>query len=50
MQTDSLDKFGTKLEKRFTKEEITLMMNKAGLIDIKFAKNRPYWIAVGIKK
>ena len=49
MQTDSLDKFGTKLEKRYSKEEIKNMMIKSGLINISFACNRPYWTAVGIK-
>ena len=50
MQTDSLDRFGTKLEQRFTKDEIYKMMQCSGLTDIKFSQNSPYWVAVGIKK
>ena len=50
MQTDSLDRFGTKLEQRFTKDEIYTMMQCSGLTDIKFSQKRPYWVAVGIKK
>ena len=50
METDSLDRFGTKLEQRFTKNEIYKMMKKSGLTDIKFSKNSPYWVAVGVKK
>jgi ubiquinone/menaquinone biosynthesis C-methylase UbiE len=49
MRTDALDRLGTRLEKRFTKDEIASMMNKAGLSDIKFSDNAPFWCAVGIK-
>ncbi len=50
MQTDSLDRFGTRIEKRFTKIEILRMMEDAGLKNIKFSNNIPYWVAVGEKK
>jgi hypothetical protein len=50
MRTDSLDRFGTKLEQRFTKVEIENMMRAAGLKDIKFSSSVPFWCAVGIKK
>ena len=49
MSTDSLDRFGTRLEKRFTKYEIIEMMRSCGLTDIKFSEKAPYWVAVGIK-
>ncbi len=49
MRTDSLDRFGTSLEKRFSKEEIRLMMLKSGLKDIKFSHKEPFWTALGIK-
>ena len=49
MQTDSLDRFGTRLEHRFTKTEILDMMENAGLINIKFNEKSPYWVAVGEK-
>ena len=50
MKTDALDRFGTKLEQRFTKNEIKEMMLSAGLINIKFSEKTPYWVAVGEKK
>ena len=34
MRNDALDKFGTSLEQRFTKAQITQMMQNAGLINI----------------
>ncbi len=48
MRTDALDRFGTKLEQRFSKEEITAMMTRCGLKDIVFS-NTSFWTAVGIK-
>jgi hypothetical protein len=50
MRTDALDRFGTRLEQRFTKVQITNMMNSAGLVDIKFSANTPFWCAVGFKR
>ena len=50
MQTDSLDRFGTKIEHRFTKDEIYTMMENSGLKNIKFSNTVPYWVAVGEKK
>ncbi|MDR0406779.1 MAG: class I SAM-dependent methyltransferase [Holosporales bacterium] len=49
MRTDALDRFGTKLEHRFTKEEIRKMMIDAGLKDIRFSTRPPFWVALGIK-
>lgn len=50
MRTDALDRFGTRLEHRFTRVEIEAMMNDCGLTDIRFSEQLPYWCAVGIKK
>lgn len=50
MRTDALDRFGTILEKRFTKSEVELIMKKSGLVDIIFSEKAPYWTAVGFKK
>ncbi len=50
MQTDALDRFGTRLEKRFTKEEIKKMMENCGLENINFSRNDHFWTAVGYKK
>jgi ubiquinone/menaquinone biosynthesis C-methylase UbiE len=49
MRTDALDRFGTRLEQRFTRAEIESMMRQAGLERIVFSPNAPYWCAVGIR-
>jgi ubiquinone/menaquinone biosynthesis C-methylase UbiE len=49
LRTDALDRFGTKLEKRFTKLEISDMMKQAGFIDVSFSNNTPYWVVIGAK-
>lgn len=50
IRNDALDRFGTPLEQRFTKDEITQMMQNAGLTEIVFSERAPYWHAVGKKK
>ena len=51
MRTDALDRFGTKLEHRYTKKEISEMMHNSGLENINFdEENAPYWCAVGYKR
>lgn len=50
MRTDSRDRFGTPLEQRFSRPEIQLMMEGAGLGEVRFSERAPYWCAVGIKK
>ena len=50
MRTDALDRFGTRLEQRFTKSDIKLMMEEAGLESIVFSHNDPYWVAVGFRE
>ena len=49
MRTDSRDRFGTPLEQRFTKKQIKKMMLDAGLSNIIFSNNKPYWCALGYK-
>lgn len=49
LKTDALDRFGTRLEQRFTKSELERMMVKAGLKRIRFSEAMPYWTAVGFK-
>ena len=49
LRADSLDRFGTALEQRFTRAEIVRLMETAGLRDIRFAEGPPYWMAVGTK-
>ena len=50
MRTDALDRFGTRLEKRFSKEDITTMLLKAGFKEIQFSNNRPFWVCLERKK
>lgn len=50
MRTDALDRFGTKLEQRFTAVQIRQMMERAGLDRITFSDSIPFWCAVGFKK
>ena len=47
MRTDAFDRFGTRVEHRFTRQQITRMMTAAGLVDIRFSDRAPYWCAVG---
>ena len=49
MRTDALDRFGTRLEKRFTRKEIAQMMKLAGLERIAFSDS-PCWCAMGYRK
>jgi glycosyltransferase involved in cell wall biosynthesis/SAM-dependent methyltransferase len=49
MRTDARDRFGTPLEHRFTREQIANMMDKAGLRNIRFSDEAPFWCAVGFK-
>jgi ubiquinone/menaquinone biosynthesis C-methylase UbiE len=49
MRNDSLDRFGTRLEQRFTRAEIEQMMTNAGLERIRFHDGVPYWCAVGYR-
>ena len=50
MKTDSLDRFSTRIEKRFSRNELRLMMQAAGLENISFSDALPYWCALGYKK
>lgn len=49
MRNDALDRFGTRLEKRFSKTEIQAMMERCGLENITFSTTS-FWTAVGFKK
>jgi SAM-dependent methyltransferase len=49
MRTDALDRFGTRLEQRFTRKQITEMMQAAGLENVQISDAVPYWCAVGFR-
>lgn len=50
MRTDALDRLGTRLEKRFSRQEIMDMLTAAGFSHLRFSENPPFWCAVGVKK
>jgi SAM-dependent methyltransferase len=47
MRTDAYDRFCTPLERRFDAGEIRAMMSAAGLRDVVFSPDPPFWCAVG---
>jgi ubiquinone/menaquinone biosynthesis C-methylase UbiE len=49
MRTDALDRFGTRLERRFTRKEIQQMMERSGLTDVRFSDAAPFWCAAGVR-
>jgi hypothetical protein len=50
MRTDSVDRFGTPLEQRFTRAQIAKMMCDAGFESITVGDSEPYWCAVGFRR
>jgi ubiquinone/menaquinone biosynthesis C-methylase UbiE len=50
MRTDALDRFGTRLEKRFRRARIAAMLEAAGFGDIRFSASEPFWCAVARKR
>jgi SAM-dependent methyltransferase len=50
IRNDARDRFGTPLEKRFSREEIYQMMSECGLTDIVFSEKMPCWHALGKKQ
>ena len=49
-KNDSLDRFGTRLEKRYNKSQIIEMLTKAGCKGVKFSPNTPFWCCIAFKK
>jgi ubiquinone/menaquinone biosynthesis C-methylase UbiE len=49
MRNDALDRLGTPLEQRFSRREIQVMMEAAGLTGIRFHDGVPFWCAIGYK-
>lgn len=46
LRTDALDRFGTRLEHRFTRPEIEGMLGRAGLVDVRFVEDGAFWTAL----
>jgi len=49
IRNDALDRFGTPLEQRFSKQDIIAMMQASGLQNIVVSDSEPFWHAVGKK-
>ena len=49
MRNDALDRFGTRVEHRFTADQIREMMTQAGLDRIRFSETG-FWLAVGFRR
>jgi SAM-dependent methyltransferase len=49
MRTDALDRFGTRVEVRFSSTELLSLMKGAGLENVILADGPPYWCAVGTR-
>jgi SAM-dependent methyltransferase len=47
MRTDALDRFGTRIEQRFSRVQIHTLMERSGFAHIRFREGAPYWCAVG---
>lgn len=47
MRNDALDRFGTRLEQRFTRQEVVELLRIAGLDRIEVRDGAPYWVACG---
>ncbi len=50
MRTDAYDRFGTRLEQRFRREQVHAMMIGSGLERVSFREATPYWCAVGFRR
>lgn len=49
LRNDSLDRFGTSLEQRFSRSAIKDMMANCGLERVRFSTKAPYWHVLGYK-
>jgi SAM-dependent methyltransferase len=50
MRNDALDRFGTRLEKRFSRDEVIAILHDAGLESIVVSEDEPFWVAVGTRR
>jgi hypothetical protein len=47
MRNDALDRFGTRVEHRYTRQELGRLMEDSGFRDVVISPDAPYWCAVG---
>ncbi len=50
LRTDALDRFGTRLEKRFSRSKITEMLEESGMENVSFSDGTPHWVSISYKK
>jgi ubiquinone/menaquinone biosynthesis C-methylase UbiE len=50
MRTDAYDRFCTRLEQRFSRQQVEQMLLQAGFEEIRFSDDPPFWCAVGRKR
>jgi hypothetical protein len=50
MRNDALDRFGTRVEHRFTRTQVVAMLDAAGLERIVVSDDPPWWVAVGRRR
>ena len=50
LKNDSHDRFGTIIEKRYSKSELKTIMEDCGLNNIQFDDTQPFWCVLGYKK
>jgi SAM-dependent methyltransferase len=50
MRNDALDRFGTRLEQRFSRAEVVAIMRDADLDSILVSEREPFWVAVGYRR
>ena len=50
MRTDAFDRFATRLENRFSLDEIKSMMTQSGLERIVYRDSPPFWCVLGYKE
>lgn len=50
MRTDSLDRFSTTIEKRFSKDLIKKILKNCGFYNIRFSNSAPYWCVLCQRK
>lgn len=49
-QNDALDRFGTRLEQRFSRKQISQMLIDSGFEKITFSNKEPFWCCIAYKK
>lgn len=50
MKTDALDRLGTSLEKRFSRQEIKEMLERNNFEKITFSTKMPHWVCIAYKR